>query len=99
MQHNIVDILPSGLQMLLAKYLQESISSLWHENQATIGMENDINIFYKKTKTSENYKRCSRNYIYLFLHHFDHIMKHISLGNMHMNNISTILYDCLQQLE
>lgn len=37
--------------------------------------------------------------MYLFLHYFYHIMKHISLSNMHMNNISTVLYDCLQQLE
>ena len=57
MQHNIVDILPLGLQKLLAKYLQEPVSFLWHENQATIGMTNHINIFYmKKTETSESCK-------------------------------------------
>lgn len=26
-------------------------------------------------------------------------MKHVSLCNMHVNNISTVLYDCFQQLE
>lgn len=48
-----------------------------------------------KRKAIETFKK----YKYLFLYYFHHLMKNISLRNMHVDNVTTILYDCLQQLE
>ena len=43
--------------------------------------------------------KTSKKYKYLLLYYFHHLMKNISLGNMHVDNVPTILYDCLQQLK
>jgi len=59
MQHNIVDILPLDHQKLLAKYLPESISSLWHESQAaTIKHNTNYEQFLQKRKR-HRYKICT----------------------------------------
>ena len=43
--------------------------------------------------------KTSKKYQYLLLYYFHHLMKNISLGNMNVDNVPTILYDCLQQLK
>lgn len=98
MQQNIEDILPQAHHKLLAKYLLESVSSPLHEDQAV----------YTKKQTSErsspgkerryNDKNCTRYYNLLF-HYLQHLMEDAFLSNMHLNNVSTILYHRLQQLE
>lgn len=65
MQHNTVDILLLVLQKLLAKYLSGSISSLWHESQATICIKNTMN---KPYQTRLNTKLgCKHNILGTFL--------------------------------